>query len=117
MNTPSRLFIAVRNDLPPAIAGVQACHAVARAVAGRGLAEDTHFVLVGVPSQDALLKLANQLDYDGQPYALFDEPDDNLGPTALATPPGDKSAGKRFSKWPLWTGTTVVAPKVGMAGA
>lgn len=102
-----RLFIAVRNDLPPAVAGVQACHAVARAVAGRELADDTHFVLVGVPSQDALLKLANQLDYDGQPYALFDEPDDNLGPTALATPPGSKAAGKRFSRWPLWTGTCV----------
>lgn len=104
MSTPARLFIAVRNDLPPAVAGVQACHAVARAVAGRPLDEDTHFVLVGVPDQGTLMALADQLNFDGQAYELFDEPDDDLGPTALATPPGNKQAGKRFAKWPLWTG-------------
>lgn len=105
MKNTSRLFIAVRNDLPPAIAGVQACHAVARAVAERKLEDDTHFVLVGVPDQNALLRLAQQLDDDFQPYALFEEPDDNLGYTALATPPSMKSAGKRFSKFSLWKGT------------
>jgi hypothetical protein len=102
--SPPRLFIAVRADLPPAIAGVQACHAVARAVAGKALAEDTHFVLVEVPRQDDLLRLADQLEADGQTFELFDEPDDQLGPTALATPPGDKRTGRRFARWPLWRG-------------
>lgn len=104
MIEPARLFIAVRADLPPAIAGVQACHAVAQAVAGRELDEDTHFVLVEVPGQKELLDLAVQLNEDGQDFRLFDEPDDNMGPTALATPPGDRKSGKRFSKWPLWRG-------------
>lgn len=104
MTQPARLFIAVRADLPPAIAGVQACHAVAQAVAGRHLDDDTHFVLVEVPGQKELLDLARQLYEDGQEFRLFDEPDYNLGPTALATPPGNRRSGKRFSKWPLWRG-------------
>lgn len=56
--SPPRLFIAVRADLPPAVAGVQACHAVAQAVAGKHLPEDTHFVLVEVPEKKQLLGLA-----------------------------------------------------------
>lgn len=102
MMEPARLFIAVRADLPPATAAVQACHAVARAVAGRELDDDTHFVLVEVPGKEELLGLAERLSTDGQQFELFSEPDDNLGPTALATPAGCRKAGKRFAKWPLW---------------
>lgn len=101
---PARLYIAVRGDLPPNIAGVQACHAVAKAVAGKHLPDDTHFVLVRVPQQEQLLALAQTLDMDGQEFSLFLEPDDDLGPTALATPPTDRKGGKRFSKFPLWKG-------------
>ena len=104
MEDPARLFIAVRADLPPAIAGVQACHAVAKAVSGRHLPDNTHFVLVQVPSKEELLSLAKKLYDDGSEFELFFEPDYDLGETALATPPGDRKKGKRFSKYPLWKG-------------
>ena len=103
--TSTYLFAAVRSDLPPAVQGVQLCHAVARAVQAGGLTDDTRFVLVQVPDQTALLALADRLETDGHVPHVFVEPDHAQGETALALSPGAAVQGKRFSRWPLWSPT------------
>lgn len=101
----SYLFAAVRSDLPPAIQGVQLCHAVARASAQGGLQEDTRFVLVRVPDQVALFDLAHALFRDGLNPCVFEEPDHGIGASALALPVGSSRHGRRFAALPLWSGS------------
>jgi hypothetical protein len=96
------LFAAVRADLPPTVQGVQLCHAIAQASSQGGLTPDTRFVIVSVPDQAALFALASNLDKDRTQFCLFDEPDYDYGPTALATHPGDFRSGRRFSRLALW---------------
>lgn len=99
----SYLFAAVRQDLPPAIQGVQLCHATATAAAAGGLREDTRFVIVSVKDQEQLLELARQLDHDGVAFSMFEEPDYGIGYSALATHVAGVKTGKRFSRMPLWS--------------
>lgn len=99
----SYLFAAVRADLPKSVQGVQICHAVAQAAACGGLTSDTRFVLTVVPDQAALFALARRLADDGLSPCVFEEPDYDIGASALALPPGPVRQGRRLSHLPLWS--------------
>lgn len=102
-NLASYLFAAVRSDLSAVQQGVQLCHATALAAANGGLDPDTRFVLVSVKNKDELLLLAASLAEDGIAFDLFEEPDYQIGPSALATHKIKFKSGKRFSRLPLWS--------------
>ena len=102
-STAPYLFAAVRGDLPPAVQGVQLCHATAQAAHTGGLSDDTRFVLTRVADQEGLLRLAERLERDGIRFCVFEEPDHGIGPSALACVVGPFATGKAFSKLPLWS--------------
>lgn len=59
-------------------------------------------VLLSVKDERALLKVQKFLETQSIGYAVFHEPDDDLGFTALATRAVFGEERKLFSKYPLW---------------
>lgn len=62
-----------------------------------------YLALLGVPSKDVLLEAVARLEIAGVRCAVFYEPDDGLGYTAVCTEPiiGDRR--KLFKRFSLWT--------------
>jgi hypothetical protein len=82
------MYIFIREDLTGPQRIVQASHAAHEAGHDYGKADgSTHIVLLGTPTQDALLKAAEHLEKNDIPFKMFFEPDYDTGYTAIATKP------------------------------
>lgn len=98
---PLLSYIVVRRDLPLAQIVVQACHAAMEMGTGQNAClEPVHLAVVTVENQDELMKAVKGLEMDGCTYELFEEPDDDMGYTALCTYPSTLRNNK-LSKLPL----------------
>lgn len=83
---------------------VQAAHSALEA--GRELGTTTtpsHLILLEAKSEDALLRIAEQLEQQDIRFHLFFEPDNNRGYTSLTTEPlYDNEKRRYFSKHSLY---------------
>lgn len=77
----------VRTDIPLADQVVQVGHACLEAGRRFVWQDGTHMVVLAVPDLERLLRALERLDRAGTRYALFDEPDDQMGFTAACTEP------------------------------
>jgi hypothetical protein len=64
--------------------------------------EASHLVLLAVPFVLALCDALARLDTEGIRYAVFYEPDDDLGFTAACTEPLEEPHRRLFRRYPLW---------------
>jgi hypothetical protein len=65
-------------------------------------AEDGHLVVLTVPNQMALREVSLDCTVHGIRHVLFDEPDDDMGHTALCSEPISGPLRKVFGKLHLW---------------
>lgn len=98
-------YIVVRGDLSPSQQIVQACHAAMEmGISMWGNGQHTigpiHIALLSIENQEGLMKIVKNLERDNVHYELFEEPDDNLGYTALCTYPVEQR-NNALSKLPL----------------
>lgn len=61
-----------------------------------------HMALIGVPSKEALLDAVAQMMMAGMRCAVFYEPDDAWGYTAVCTEPVIGDARRLFKRFSLW---------------
>lgn len=105
MNSPAYTYILVRTDLSVAQQAVQACHAALEAGFLFQRPQDhPHLVLLEVKDEGTLLDEQARLEAEGIPHAMFFEPDNETGYSALATAPLSREAGRAFRRLPLWKG-------------
>lgn len=69
-----RLYIIVRQDLPPGLALAQACHSAAKHAVVDPEWED-NLVVLGARNEEELASLAELLDVHGVPCSRFHEQD------------------------------------------
>jgi hypothetical protein len=82
------MYIFVREDLPHTYQIVQAAHATHHAGIRFGKTDlPTHFVLIGVKNQEAMLAAARFLEFHQIEFEMFHETDNDTGYTAIATKP------------------------------
>lgn len=67
-------YVVVRADLPTGVAMAQAVHAAGESADPLPLS-GTHAVVLGVPDERSLLRVAEKLDRRGIPHKLICEPD------------------------------------------
>lgn len=84
-------YIIVRKDISTEQIAVQAAHAALEL----GYRCDTplnttHIVLLEVANEENLLKISEELTFNGKKHYLFHEPDFGIGYSALATEPSTK---------------------------
>jgi peptidyl-tRNA hydrolase len=102
----TRLYIAVRGDLPPGLQAAQAVHsAIEYALASPGSAAEWHahsnfLVVVAVPDEWSLLGLVERARKTGVPCWAVREPDIGDEVTAAALGPGE-GARRLCSSLPL----------------
>ena len=88
-----KLYIVTRTDLAPGLAASQLCHALRQFVAehpdvDRPWYHDSKFlVLLEVPGREQLAKLVYDAARERVPLSLWQEPDMQQEPTALALGP------------------------------
>lgn len=82
---------------------VQSCHA-AYEVGKQDSSNDSvnTLVLLQVPNEESLGKVAERLTFQDIPFHLFREPDLNNQITSLCTSPVPKGQRKLFKKYELW---------------
>lgn len=93
----------MRTDIPLADQLVQVGHVCLEA--GHQFTqppEACHLALIGVPSQEALLGTVAQMAMAGIRCAVFYEPDDALGYTAVCTEPVTGDTRRLFKRFSLW---------------
>ena len=91
-------YIVVRKDMPVNVQMVQAAH-VACTAGETFKNSDSNFVLVGVENNNILIELAEELFFNHVKYVMFNEPDNNIGYSSLATDAyTDKNTRKTISK-------------------
>jgi hypothetical protein len=64
--------------------------------------EPCHLVLLAVSSERDLQLIVEEVELTGVRWAVFREPDDNLGLTAACTEPISGSIRQVFRRLPLW---------------
>jgi hypothetical protein len=64
--------------------------------------EIVNLVLLCVGSESELLKVLDGLRYRGIQFAMFNEPDDDMGFTAACTEPLQAHYRREFRNFPLW---------------
>jgi hypothetical protein len=103
MTSPAYTYILVRTDLSVEQQAVQACHAALEAGFLFQRPQDhPHLVLLQVTDERRLLAEQARLEVEGIQHAMFFEPDNATGYSALATAPLSREAGRAFRKLPLW---------------
>lgn len=93
-------YVLVRKDIPIADQIVQVGHACLEAGRKFPYFDDTHMAVLEVADRERLIQALERLDLIGVRYALFDEPDDNMGFTAActeSTPPRPEL--RRYQLW------------------
>lgn len=94
-------YCIVREDLSPAQQIVQCAHSCLEAGKTFAHPEGTHLVALKVKNQQRLLRAAMELAAAGVQYAVFFEPDGNVGYTALATESIKGERRRLFERFPL----------------
>lgn len=103
MNSTAYTYVLVRADLSVAQQAVQACHATLEAgFLFQRPNEHPHLVLLQVADEETLLAERARLEAEGIQHAVFFEPDNETGYSALATAPISREVGRAFRKLPLW---------------
>ena len=64
--------------------------------------EPTHLVVVCIPSEAKLIAVLERLRLHGIQFALFHEPDDEMGFTAACTEPLTSRFRREFRDFQLW---------------
>lgn len=86
MSQINYIYIFVRKDISLEQQLVQAAHVAC--VAGEKFNDsDSHMVLLSVSDIDELMYVSHQLDFCEIQHAIFFEPDNNMGNSAIATAP------------------------------
>lgn len=99
----------VRTDIPLADQIVQVGHACLEAGFGfRKPVETVHLVVVCVESEAALLSAMERISLQGIQFAIFHEPDDQMGFTAACSEPLGTIYRRAFRHFPLWSITREV---------
>lgn len=108
MSAPAYTYVLVRADLGLAQQAVQACHAALESgfLFPRPEAHP-HLVLLQVENEEALLEEKAKLEASEVAHAVFFEPDNATGYSALATAPLSREQGRAFRRLPLWKGVSV----------
>ena len=106
---PKYTYVLIRTDILLADQIVQVGHVCLEAGRRFGLPEaPCHLVLLSVPSEDHLLYAILHVEMAGIRYAVFREPDDEMGYTAACTEPLERSHRRVFRRFPLWRGGSAV---------
>lgn len=118
----SRLYIAVRADLPPGLQLAQSVHAAfayaedCPDLVHRWITDSNYLVIVSVPDEDALLDLISAAARKGIGHVAVREPDINDEVTACVFTPGE--AARRFcSSLPLALRDTSISDRVTSGGS
>jgi hypothetical protein len=100
-------LVVVRTDLTVPQQLVQACHASALAGGTLGACSpELRLAILAVPSAEALLDAAASLECQGILFTMFEEPDWDIGFSALATEPLPwKRASRALPHLSLWPGS------------
>lgn len=97
------VYVFVRRDIPVADQVCQAIHAGIEAGANFcNLGAKPHLCFLMVNDIAELVKVEAICQKRDVPYVIVDEPDDNLGLTAIATAPIGKKQGRCFMQYSLW---------------
>ncbi|MBY0548698.1 MAG: peptidyl-tRNA hydrolase [Candidatus Obscuribacterales bacterium] len=96
-------YVVVRTDIAMADQMCQVAHAAADAGRMFCIPADCNLVLLQVKDLAQLEKLAEQLREAELPHTVQDEPDDEMGHTALATAVVSLEQRRLFRKFRLWT--------------
>ena len=105
MTPATHCFLFVRYDLSVAQSIIQTNHATFEMASTLMQSVDPvtpSLVLVGVPNTKALLKVIEKLKLNQIEFSVFDEPDDDLGLTAVATVPLNEEQRAILQKYKLW---------------
>jgi peptidyl-tRNA hydrolase len=81
--------VIVRSDLPRGVQAAQIVHAAGESVEAR-VPEGTYAVVLAVPDERALVRLADQLRQAAVPFTVIFEPDMDNQLMALGLRPGPK---------------------------
>jgi len=108
----------VRQDISVAAQIVQSNHATFGMSKQYPTNEGTpSIVLIGVPDQAALLRVITKLEANGIPYYAFDEPDFDMGLSAVATVPISGEQRAALSNYRLWRRENSFLPREGAHSA
>lgn len=99
MDATPYTYMFIRTDLSAPQQIVQASHAALEA--GDRFGPHSHLVLIGMESEQALLKAVSTLEEHGIRTQTFFEPDHNTGYTASCTEPLAGDRRKPLRKFPL----------------
>lgn len=101
-NADRWVYLFVRQDIRLEQQLVQASHAALTLGSTTPIQGIPNLILIGVPSQMDLLTLEWRLSSHGIRFITFEEPDFNLGLTAIATEPLDAKRKKALAEYRLW---------------
>ena len=99
-------YVFVRFDLSLEQTIIQTNHATHAMAYGLSQSPDDvvpHIVLIGVPNQKSLEKVVQKLHYNHIDFSSFDEPDNDLGLTAVATVPLAGEQRDVLANYKIWT--------------
>lgn len=96
-------YVVVRKDIPLPDQICQVAHASADAGRLFAIPADCNLVLLQVKNKEQLEKLALKLTEIELQHTVQDEPDDEMGHTALATCVVSEEQRRLFRKFRLWT--------------
>lgn len=102
---PQYFFLFVRQDIPVEQQIIQTNHATFEMAYTLPQSVDLstpHIVLIGVPNKKALKKVISKLRLNSIEFSVFDEPDDDLGLTAVATVPLTEEQRAILQQYKLW---------------
>ena len=106
MNPKTHCFLFVRYDLPVAQQIIQSNHSTHDMAYTLPQSVDPvtpSIVLIGVPNKKALLRVIEKLKLNHIEFSVFDEPDDDLGLTAVATVPLTEAQRALLQNYKLWS--------------
>ena len=101
----SHFYLFVRYDLSPEQTVIQTNHAtfeMAYTLPQSVELTTPSLVLIGVPDKKALKKVISKLRLNSIEFSAFDEPDDDLGLTAVATVPLTEEQRAILQQYKLW---------------
>ena len=107
----SHFYLFVRYDLSPEQTVIQTNHATFEMAYTLPQSVDLttpSLVLIGVPDKKALKKVISKLRLNSIEFSVFDEPDDDLGLTAVATVPLTEDQRVVLQNYKLFARSSVV---------
>jgi hypothetical protein len=106
--------VFVRQDISLAQQIVQSNHATYEVARRYPLNPDIipSCIVIGVPDKTALYRVIDKLHKNNIPFQAFNEPDYNMGLSAVATAPLDQEQRKVLSNYRLWKEANAVGAAI-----